>query len=143
MTLYSFALTIHLTTLFTLIPIILYTDHLGAHWILKKDVTLPVKRLRILHYTVLAGLLVMIGSGLTLFSTVSGYLLTVPAFYVKIFFVTTLVINSFFIGTLLHIAVTKPFNDTSLRERVLLTLSGSASTLGWIGAILAATQLGL
>jgi len=143
MTLYSFALTVHLTTLFTLIPIILYTDHLGARWILKGDITLPARKLKLLHRTVLVGLTLMIGSGLTLFSTVSGYLLTVPVFYIKMFFVATLVINSFFIGSLMHIAVEKTFSEVEKRERLLLALSGGASTLSWIGVVLAALQLGL
>jgi len=139
----SLAVSIHVTTIFVLVPLILYTDYLGTLWVRGIRETLPARTLTLLHRLVLMGLAVMLVTGGILFRDLSAYLLTVPAFYIKMSFVAALIINSFFIGTLMHVAAERSFASLPKRERLPLYISGLVSGVSWVGAITAATQLGL
>jgi len=139
----SVALSIHGTTIFALVAIILYSDHLGLSWIQGKRETLPTKKMVLLHRLVWVGLAIMVASGVVLFLDLKDYLLTTPAFYVKMFFVATLVVNALFIGKFMRVATEKPFAVLSNNERLSLLISGAVSTISWIGAIIAAGQLDL
>jgi hypothetical protein len=50
------------------------------------------------------------------------------------FFVAVLVVNSFYIGHVAHVAAEKPFALLTSREKLSLMVSGGASAMGWIGA---------
>lgn len=137
------ALPIHITTVFALIALVLYTDKVGLSWMRGTIETIPAKKLTMLHRLVWTGLGIMIASGVTMFIPLQSYLLTVPAFYIKMGFVLVLVINAFAIGRLMHVATERPFAELSAAERWPLFISGTLSTISWIGAITAATFLGL
>lgn len=137
------ALTVHITTVFALAAVVLYTDHLGLSWMRGKVATLPLQTITLLHRLVWAGLAIMLLSGGTMFLSYREYLLTVPAFYIKAGFIATLIVNAFFIGRLMHVAAERPFGELTRRERLPLFISGAVSTICWIGTILAARNLGL
>lgn len=137
------ALMVHLTTVFTLVTIVILTDGLGFLWLIGKIQTLPAALIKTLHRLVWTGLIIMIASGATMFLSYQEYLLTVPAFYIKMGFVLTLVINAVAIGKHLHIATERPFALLTKRERIPLLISGIISTAAWIGTISAARMLGL
>ena len=140
---YTIALPVHLTTIGLLILLVLYSDHLGFAWMRGKIQTLPAKKMLLLHRMVLGGLGLMILSGGTMFWGLKDYLLYTPMFYIKMGFVATLIINSFFIGKLLHKATEQTFSSLTNAEKLQLLISGGLSTICWIGAIVAATQLGI
>lgn len=137
------ALQVHLTTVFALIATVLATDLLALLWVLGKRETLPLWLMRTLHSVIWAGLLIMIVSGGTMFLSYREYLLTVPAFYIKMSFVLALIVNAFVIGKHLHIACERSYASLSREERQPLFISGAVSTISWIGVICAALMLGL
>lgn len=140
---YSIVISVHLATLAVLVPLILYTDHLAVKWFLGYTDTLPERRMRSLHRVIGGGLVLMIASGAVLFSSVSAYLLISTAFLVKVGFVAVLVVNSVCIGFLMRIAFTTPFKDVPSGTQTYLLLSGVVSSGSWIGAVIAALNLGL
>lgn len=137
------ALTIHITTATALIGLVVATDLYGLLWVIGRRTTLSRRTLTVLHRLVWTGLTVMIASGGVMFLTYREYLLTVPAFFVKMGFVAALLINAVVIGRHLHLAAERPFAEVSRRERRSLYISGVVSTGSWVGAILAARMLGL
>lgn len=134
---------VHVGTLFLLIPVILFADHEGLAWVRGKKETLSAKTMIILHRLVWVGLGVMILTGAIMFWPLKDYLLYAPAFYIKMFFVFVLVINSFFINHFMQLAIEKPFASLSLEEKRPLLISGAVSSISWIGAILAALGMKL
>ena len=143
MELAQYALLVHLTTVSVLITTVVVTDLLGLSWLLGKRETLPLRVMQTLHRVVWTGLLIMILSGGTMFLSYREYLLSVPAFYVKIAFILTLVINAFFIGRHLAIASERAYSSLARAERIPLLISGGVSAIAWIGIISAALMLGL
>lgn len=85
------------------------------------------------------GLTLMIVTGVLLFSDAWGELIFNPAFYVKMGMVIALIVNSVFIGKLMHIATIKPFTLLSPKERHSILASGAVSIMCWLGA----TMIGL
>lgn len=83
----------------------------------------------------------MIITGAILFWPMREYLLQDFVFGIKMFFVAVLIVNGFFIGKLMNVAIEKPYSTLSNRERFPLMLSGAASTTGWLGAFIAANFL--
>ncbi|MEX0917865.1 MAG: hypothetical protein WDZ93_01810 [Candidatus Paceibacterota bacterium] len=138
-----YALTVHITTVFALIATVVVTDVLGLLWVTGRLETLSRRTLTVLHRLVWVGLLIMIVSGATMFLSYKEYLLTVPAFYVKMGFVLTLVVNAFVIGRHMHIATVRSFAALSKEERRPLFISGAVSTTAWVGAVTAALMLEL
>lgn len=132
---HSFALTLHIISIILLVPVILYTDHLGLSWVRGHRETLSLCRLKFLHRTVSIGLLLMLVSGGIMFMGLKEFLLITPAFYAKMTFVGILIINSFFIGKLMCIATERPFRDLSKRERGGLFISGAVSGIAWVCTI--------
>ena len=134
---------IHVGALFLLIPVILFADHEGFSWIRGKKETLNPKVMLILHRLVWAGLGVMIVTGAIMFWPLKDYLLYTPAFYIKMFFVLVLVINSFFINRFMKVALERPYALLTPEEKKPLFISGAASTISWIGAVIAALGMQL
>lgn len=137
------ALTVHIGTVFVLVPLVVIADLFALLWVLGRIDRLDVRILRTLHRLVYVGIALMITSGAIMFQSYQGYLLATPAFYVKMGFVAALIINSFVVGAHLHTATTRTFAELTWAERRPLLISGAVSTVSWIGAIVAATQLGL
>ncbi len=137
------ALQVHITTVFALITTVIVTDIAALLWVAGKKETLSFGLLRTLHMLVWVGLVLMMLSGGTMFLSYREYLLSVPAFYIKMGFVSALVVNAFVIGKHLHIASERSFASLSREERRPLLISGIVSTVSWIGVVSAALMLGL
>lgn len=131
-------LQIHVTAVFFTLAVVITADSHGLLWMLGKLQTLPHKRMEILHALAWIGLITIMLAGVTMFSTYSEYLLTLPAFQLKMTFVAFLVLNAIFIGKHLKIATVRSFASLPTKERILLLLSGIISTTGWIGAYICA-----
>lgn len=133
---------VHLGTLVCLIPLILFADHQAFEWILGHKQTLNGKLMKTVHNLTGFGLLMMILSGVAMSMSIFPFLLKTPAFLIKMAFVLALIINSFFIGKLMHIAIERPFKSLSTKEKIPLFISGGVSTAGWVGAFVAALFMG-
>lgn len=129
---------IHLSTLAATAVAILIADKAALSWVRGKRETLSEKRMRLLHYLVGAGLALMILSGAFLLWPLRAFLVTDLAFWTKMAFVLVLVMNSFFIGSLMTLAHRRSFASLAPRERRLVLLSGGVSAIGWAGAFIAA-----
>lgn len=140
---YEVILTIHIATAVSLIAVVLFADHLAFLWVRGKHEVLPAPQLKLLHRLVYGGLIIMLPTGLYMFWPLQEYLLSTPAFLIKMSLVVTLIINSVFIGRFIHVATEKPFAMLRSAQRVPLLISGAISSIAWLGTIVAATQLGL
>ncbi len=134
---------IHLVTLGCTVLCILFADHQAFSWVLGHTEKLNKKTIQTVHYLTLAGLGIMILSGVAMALPMKEYLFTVPAFWIKMGFVLALIINSFFIGSLMKTAFNHSFKSLALSEKLPLFISGSVSGISWLGAIIAAFNLGL
>lgn len=117
---------------------VLLADHMGFVWIRGNVETLPKKHVRYYHTMVWLGLIGLLASGFLMFWPAREFLLASPAFQLKMGFVVALVLNSFAIGHLQHIALRKPARELTAHEAVPLIISGIISGLSWLGAIAAA-----
>jgi hypothetical protein len=131
----------HIGSLFLAGSGVLYADKLALSWLRGKRETLQHSHLLQTHYLVSAALATIVVSGIYLFWPMRDYLLGQPLFYLKMFFVLALILNSVVIGKMLHIATLKPFHILTRKEKFPLMVSGTISTLSWVGAILAALVL--
>lgn len=127
---------VHLAVLLITAVGILWADHLGFQYFRGQRQTLPARLITRLHYAVALGLVGMIATGAWVASDRWTYLMTQPVFFLKLFFVAVLVVNAFFITTLMRKATTTPFLALAPRERLILMVSGVASGIGWLGAAL-------
>lgn len=134
-------LPLHLFSLgFSFVSIAL-ANHEAFRWLRGKTPLLELSKIRRYHYLVLLGLTLMIVTGFFLFWPAKDFLITRPPFWAKMTLVLTLIINSFFIGSLLPVATTRPFASLSKKEKIPLFVSGGISAIGWIGAVIFATML--
>lgn len=111
---------------------VILADHIGFRWIRGKEKTLNAALVKKYHHRVWAGLMLMIFTGFLLFWPLRELLLTRTQFYVKMSFVEILAINSFIIGYLQEIAITKTYTSLTVKEKLPLFVSGAVSTLCWI-----------
>jgi hypothetical protein len=125
---------VHISILVLTGAVILYSDHQALLYLTGKKRLLEKKLMERLHLGVWAGLLGMIGTGLTMALPDIEYYLSLPGFLVKLGFVALLTVNAFFLGALMHVAFEKPFAELSFSQKLQLFLSGAASSIGWIGA---------
>lgn len=129
---------VHLAILILTGLAIVYSDHLGWQYFRGTKQTLNSVVVRRLHYTVWAGLLGMILTGVTMVSPGFSYYAAQSYFWVKMGFVALLVLNSVAITFLIGIATRVPYASLTLGQKVPLIVSGGLSTLGWVGALLTA-----
>ena len=116
-------------------------DKLGMAWMRGKKETLDAVVLKRYHWWVVMGLVGMILTGIGLvWPNPSDYVHN-PAFIVKMVLVGMLVVNSFVIGSLMKVATVRSYTSLSTREKLPLFVSGVASAVGWVGAVIAATML--
>ena len=127
---------IHLVILAYTIFLVVRADYLGLGYVRGTRLLLPRTTILRLHYGVLVGVVGMIVSGIFLFIPLREYLMTQPAFYLKMFFVFVLVLNAGVIGAVSHIASVRPFSELQNRERNILFISGASSLCAWAGAII-------
>ena len=125
---------VHLAILLLTAVGIVWADHLGFQYFRGQRETLPASLVKRLHYAVLVGLVGMIATGAVMAYDRFGYLSTQPVFWLKMGCVAVLVVNSFFIGSLMRIASEKPFVTLSRTERMRLVVSGGLSALSWATA---------
>lgn len=116
--------------------LIAISDYKGSDWMRGKVQILDAKILSRLHLTVFVGLFLMIATGSSMFWEAREYYLGDTTFIVKMIFVLALVINGFFIGVLSKVATATPYSALTPQQKNKLIISGSVSTVGWIGAII-------
>ena len=134
-------LQIHISAVFTTLILVVISDVHALLWVIGKIPILPRKRMELFHKAVWLGLVVIVSAGLLMFSTYSEYLLTLPAFKIKMLLVVLLIVNAVFIGGHLQKATTYTFASLSRKEQIILLISGAVSSTGWIGAFIAAQFL--
>lgn len=129
---------IHITFLCIAGAGILLADRGAMAWLRGTRETVSAQTLFVSHWVVTVGLSGLMLSGLTLFWPERNFLLGEPVFWLKMAFVTTLVINSFFIEHLMHTAARQSFASLSTAQKIPFIVSGVVSTLCWLGAFTAA-----
>lgn len=120
---------------------ILVADKLGFAWFRGKKQTLPKRTLHLLHEVMGGSLALLIASGLMLFWPMRDYLVVQPLFYLKMAFIAVLILNSFVIDRLMHLATHMPYRALPRRAKRVLMFSGALSFACWGGAGLAALLL--
>lgn len=135
-------LPIHVGILFITLTCVVWADTYASMWLHGTKTILSKTILARLHIAVTSGLIGMLVTGVLLFWPLQEYLISQNnAFFTKMFFVFALVVNSFVIEKYMAIATTQSFKEVPTRQKVVLFVSGGVSSLSWIGAIIAATQL--
>lgn len=127
---------LHFLALVITVPAILYGDHLGVAYITGRSATIPQKKIVWTHRAVMAGLLLLITTGIATALPMWQILLEKPLFYAKLACVTTLLINSFFINTLMHKASVAAYASLGRDEQRVLLTSGVVSVCSWVTAAL-------
>lgn len=127
---------VHLLILFITVVFIAWADHEAFAYVRGKKLLLNGVLMTWLHRAVLVGLVGMIATGAYMVLPAWSFYSADILFLTKMGFVAVLIINSFFIGNLMELAITKPFTELSVTERAQLMLSGGASVVGWLGAFI-------
>lgn len=131
-------LVVHLVVLVCTGLVVLYSDHLGWQYFRGTKHTLDSTLIHRLHYTVWAGLIGMIVTGIVMVAPGFSYYAAQPYFWVKMGFVGLLVVNSVAITFLMQVATTTPYASLTQKQRLPLMISGALSTVGWVGAVVTA-----
>lgn len=134
----DYVLILHLLTLVFVAFNVLMADHMGFSWMSGKVQLLDENTVRKYHIRVSIGLGLMIATGLVMFWPMREYLLERVQFFVKMGFVTALVINSFVINHFSRIPITRTYESLSLKEKLSMIISGGISALCWLGAFVGA-----
>lgn len=135
---FMYVLPIHIGAFFLTIAGVIAADIYGLRWISGHKQTLNEKTLHRLHLYVAHGLVAAITSGAIMFYPVADYLLTDPAFQLKMFLVLALVVNSFVIGKHMLLASSTPFKTLPNKTKITLVASGLVSSSAWIGTYIVA-----
>lgn len=141
--LFPYILIVHISTVLVIISLIACADYYALRWTRGIIPILSYRKISLLHRLVWCGLIIMILSGTLLFYPYRDFLVTLLTFKIKMMFVLTLVINSFYIGHILSLACEKQFATLSPAQKLKLGISGFVSGACWIGAITAGTLLEL
>lgn len=130
---------IHIGILVLTVVAILSADIYASAWLKGKKDVLDHVIIRRLHLAVTIGLSGMIVTGIVLFWPLREYLTNQSsAFFIKMFFVFVLVVNSLVIEKYMAVATTTAFKNVPKRQKVILFVSGAFSAISWIGATLMA-----
>lgn len=132
---------VHLGILLCTALVILYTDHLGWQYFRGTKQTLDSRLVGRLHVAVWVGLCGMILTGAYMALPAFSVLMAQPLFAAKMGFVALLVVNAWFIGSLITVATTTPYASLTQKQKTPLVLSGVLSSLGWVGAVTCAFLL--
>ncbi|MFT5036754.1 MAG: hypothetical protein ACI9VM_000318 [Candidatus Azotimanducaceae bacterium] len=133
----------HIVGVLITISIVVISDVYGSLWIIGKKEFLSKVLLHKLHISVWIGLIITSLAGFGMFLPYSEFLLTDPAFRIKVLFIAFLVINALVIKSHIHIPTVRSFASLARKERVPLLLRGIVSTTSWIGALIATQFIGL
>jgi hypothetical protein len=128
--------TLHLIALIVTAPMILYADHMGFRYFTGRASVLPERSVAWTHRLVFIGLFLLIVTGVMLTVPSWEAWFAKPAFYVKLGFVLTLLINGLFIQKLMTTAAHTPYALLPLSDKRTLITSGALSGIGWIASIL-------
>lgn len=133
-----YVLPIHIASFVVTISVVLVSDIYALAWVLGKKAVLSKQKLTGLHNLIKLGLLVSVTTGALMFWPAREYLVTSPAFWVKMFFVFVLIINGYLIGRHLNIPPTKSFASLEKDEKRPLIISALVSTISWITVFVSA-----
>ena len=125
---------IHVGSLVVAFVGMLYADAQAWAWLRGRKDTLLHKHLLQAHHVVSYALSAIIVTGLILFWPMRTFLLSTPLFWLKMGFVSALVLNSFAIERLMHLPVRASFRSLTGRQKIPLYLSGAVSVACWLGA---------
>ncbi len=129
----------HILSLLVTLYFIVRSDLLAVQWVRGKSPMLDLDRLKRYHYAVAVGLIAMIITGVSMaIPAVNSGSIYTTSLAIKLSFVALLIVNSFVINKHLVIPSKKKFVELSNREKYILFASGAASTIGWLGALIAA-----
>ncbi len=126
--------TLHIAAFGFVLGVTVVADKEAIAWVLGKKETLDSEKIHLYHNLVWVGLLTLIVSGSILFYPMRVYLLTQLLFVMKLLFVSALIVNSFLIGRMAHIAIEKPFAELTNHEKMSLLISAATSFLSWMCA---------
>ena len=122
---------IHLSIVIGTGLMVMYSDEQAAMWILGKKEVLDQKKVSLLHNLVTAGLtLLLLTGGLLYLQAPVAYLSSIT-FVVKMVAVAALILNTYAISRLSHVATSRSFKSLSKEERIPLFISGFISIAGW------------
>lgn len=113
---------------------IVISDYYGTMYMRGSIPVLPRRRMRLLHAWVWLGLLGMIGTGLYMALPGLSFYLGRPEFVAKMIFVLALVLNAFFIGSLMRVSLEVPYAELPPQKKRAMQISGAISTIGWLCA---------
>lgn len=141
---YEIVLTIHIASFISNVSLVILADCIGLLWVIGKIRHLPRQFLLWAHHLIWIGLGFSIVTGVAMFLESAEYLLSTPVFYIKIFFLCVLLVNSVFISRHLHAALERgAFLQLTSAERRAFLISGAVSTLSWILVVVSAWMLEL
>lgn len=131
---------IHISILLVTAYFIIRADHAAFQWIRGSVQTLDMQRMARYHIAVALGLLGMIITGsLMVNAGASRFGIEVftsnPAFLIKMFFVSVLVINAFVISFLMKGVRGVAYSALTTKQKIPLMISGAVSTIAWLGAL--------
>lgn len=140
---FMYVLPLHLVAFFVAITGVVLSDLHAGWWLVKGTMRLPRRRLEWLHHIVGVSLAAAVVSGALMAWPVWQFLITDLSFQIKLGLVGALILNSVFIGR--HVALASEYTWCELRwsERIPLLVSGSVSTIAWVGTFTAAQFLPL
>lgn len=127
--------TLHLIALIITAPVILYADHMGFRYFTGRAQTLSGPSVAWTHRLVFIGLFLLIATGIMLTVPSWAVWFSKPAFYMKLGFVVTLLINGLFIQKLMTTATRVPYASLSLSDKRMLMTSGALSGIGWVTSV--------
>lgn len=134
---YNVVLNTHVLAMIATLILVVISDVMALRWWYGWQETLSYQTMRNLHYAVASGLSISIVTGALMASSAFSYLLTQPAFVLKMVLVLLLAINALVIHGHLILATERSYSSLKPSERRKLLLSGGASTLGWMGVLIA------
>jgi hypothetical protein len=116
---------------------IIRSDLYGSQWIFGRLNKLSKIELDKMHKYVNVGLWGMMLTGVMLIAQ-RPYVLESDLFKLKMSFVVLLFINSFIIGKLMNLSIMSKFQDLLNKNKLYIIISGSVSTICWLGATISA-----
>lgn len=133
---YQMVLSGHIAAMLASILFVVVADILGFLWWLGQIPKLSYKIMNSLHWLVTAGLAFSILTGTLMASTAWSYLLTQPAFVIKLVLVLTLSVNAVVIHHHLKLATEVEYCFLDKRQKNIIIISGLVSTFAWISVLI-------
>jgi hypothetical protein len=122
---------IHISVIIVTGLLVLYSDEQALLWVLGKIPVLDQKRVTVLHRSVSIGLALLLITGGLLYIRDVPFYISDPVFIVKMVAISALILNTYVIERLSHIATTRSYSSLTEKERLPLFISGAVSVAGW------------